>query len=127
MKKTNIKRTQINDPVLHFVFYVQHGGTEFSAYKWMLDTHGFRLPENVGPGVDGNSGSFGVNSAYPYWGVIWLAKDCGGSTVAHEVAHAVTNVCRVLELNPVNADEFYSSYLGWLFKEVNIFLQGKKK
>lgn len=121
-----MKRKKIFDPILGFRFYVQHGGTEYEAYKWFEKLFGIRVPSTVNEHYDSNAGSFGENSSQPYAGIIWLSKDCGGSTVAHEVAHAVTNVCRVLEMNPVMADEFYASYLGWLFKEVNLFIQRKK-
>jgi len=122
---STFKRKRIIDPVLGFRFYLQYGGSEYEAYKWFEKLFEVRVPLTVNQHFDINVGSFGENPSQPYAGLIWLTKDCGGSTMAHEVAHAVTNVCRVLNMNPVNADEFYASYLGWLFKEVNLFIRKK--
>lgn len=125
MKKA--KRIKVKDPILGFLFYVQYGGTEYEAYKWFEKMTGCRVPSTVHQGHELHAGSFGANSSMPYVGVIWISEKAGGSTIVHECGHATTNVCRVLEMNPVNSDEFYSSYLGWLFREVNIFIQGKTK
>lgn len=118
------RRKIIRDPILGFNFYVQVGGTSKQAEQWLEDLYDIRFPpeesKHFYPGV------FGSHYSIPYAGLIWLDKKCGGSTMAHEVAHAVTNVCRVLEMNPINSDEFHASYTGWLFKEVNVFIQGKK-
>jgi len=119
--KLALKRKIIFDPVLGFTFYLQVGGTEIETYQWIQSKLGWKIPDQLGA----NTGSFGVNSNNNFVGVLWLSNKCGGSTVVHEVAHAAIHVCRALDMNPLTCEEFFTSYTGWLFRQVNLFMQRK--
>lgn len=108
------KRKVIREPVMGFYWMLQYGGEESMALQWYSKALGVDTPENDD---EANSGCFACNMSIPFSGLIWVCKDGGPSTVVHEISHAVMHVCRVLELNPVEADEFQASYQGYLMRQ----------
>lgn len=121
-----MKRKKINDPVLGFRWYFQIGASEDSAYSWYCKAFNIPKPEPHTIAESVHSGSFGSNKDIAFSGLIWIADKQGGTTMAHECAHAANNVCRVLELDPREADEFHASYCGYLFRELNKLFYKKK-
>jgi hypothetical protein len=111
-----LKTKYVKDYILGFHFLVCIGGTEIDAMRKFCSKFGFLFPDDVKEGS--HRGMFAENASKPFCGLIWVEKKAGAGTIAHECAHAANHVCRVLELDPRHADEFHSSYLGWLVREV---------
>lgn len=112
------KRKYLIDPILGFHWLLQYGGTEKEALLWY--TNKFKLLPPIFENK--NAGCFANNDAVLYTGLIWVQKGGAASTMCHEIAHAVMHVCRVLELDPREADEFQASYTGYLGKHfTNLF------
>lgn len=118
-----MKRRRLVDPVFGFHWYFQIGGTQASAFQWYCKKFNLKVPETD----ETNAGCFGENDSVKYTGVIWITEKAGGSTYSHEIAHAVMHVCRVLELDPRQADEFQASYTGYLSKNLNQLAYRKKR
>lgn len=114
MKAPKLK--YLTDPIFGFHFLVVVGGKESDAMRKFCRTFGFEYPEIQ---LDTNRGSFSHNDKSPYCGLIWLENGASAATMAHEAAHATAHVCRVLDLDPREADEFQASYTGWLVRELN--------
>ena len=113
------------DPIFGFYFYLTIGGKEIDSIRKFCRKYKFDVPEGE---FCTNLGSFTANMATAYAGSIWLGDGVGTGTIAHECAHAANHVCKVLELDPRQADEFHASYCGWLTKEaVKLFYRKGKK
>lgn len=103
------------DPIFGFYFMMVVGGKESDAMRKFCRRFNLRPPDIV---LDTNLGSFAENADSPYCGLIWVEEDASASTIAHECAHATAHVCRVLQLDPRQADEFQASYTGWLVRNM---------
>lgn len=123
-----MKRKVLNDYTLGFSFVLQIGGTELEAYQYYDKI--FKINSNHPTGVNDNKkrGIFSYNECWPYCCLIWINKDSGAGTMAHESAHAAMHVCSTLGINPVEADEFQATYTGFLSRELaNLYFKKKKK
>lgn len=118
-----IKRKKLVDEVMGFRWYFQIGGSEDSAFKWYCSL--FDLPPPPPHTLDNHAGCFGEHSHIPFTGLIWIRQGEGAGVMAHEIAHAVAHVCRTLELDPREADEFQASYTGYLMRNLNILVRKK--
>lgn len=107
-----MKRSRLIDPIFGFHFWMQVGGTEQGACNWYLKAIDKELIFCDGT----NRGCFVEQTGVPFSGLIWVESDARLSTITHEVAHAVMHVCRVLDLDPRQADEFQAYYSGYLNK-----------
>ena len=116
------RRKRVIDKTLGFHWYMQYGGTAFDAQKWYCEKFDVRVPGSVA-GEDYHHGLFVSVKAVPYSGLIWIKDTVGAIVMAHEIAHAVVHVCRVLELDPREADEFQACYTGYLMGELNRLVQ----
>ena len=113
MKKA--KTTVLVDPIfgLHFMMVV--GGKESDAVSKFCRKIDAPMPDVE---LDKSRGSFSYNNSAQNNGLIWVEERASASTIAHECAHATAHVCRVLELDPRQADEFQASYTGWLVRNM---------
>lgn len=114
--KPKAKARHLLDPIFGFHFLLIIGGKESDAMRRFCREFTFAYPEVE---LDKNRGSFSHNESARYCGLIWIEHKGSASTIAHEAAHATAHVCRVLDLDPREADEFQASYTGWLVHELN--------
>jgi len=118
-----MKKKKIEDPILGFHWHLQFGGCENKAIKQFCKLYDFPFPE----GELDLAGGFTTNIKYPYVGLIWVRQDRYAATIAHECAHATVHVCRVLDMDPREANEFQASYTGYLVNEFFKMMEPKRK
>lgn len=120
-----MKRHYLADPIFGFGFLLVVGGLEADAIKAYQRKFNLGPAEGHIPGT--NKGCFACNREVEYSGLIWVEKKASASTIAHEAAHATAHVCRVLSLDPREADEFQASYTGWLVRNLTRLYYRKAK
>jgi len=109
------KSSILIDPIFGFHFMLVVGGKESDAMRRFCRKLGLPMPEAR---LDRSRGCFSFNRDEEFNGLIWIEDKARSGTLAHECAHATAHVCRVLELDPREADEFQASYTGWLVRNL---------